>query len=398
MYTSRRLWIAALLVALGLLLVFAWLPRGDDSAPPTLQSQPQSHEQPSRSRDASLLSANSQGYAQAKPGTTLEFPRDHGEHPAYRIEWWYLTGNLEDDQGQRYGVQYTLFRLALAEPDENGQLSCEDWRCGQMYMAHAALGSADTHRFAEKFSRGGVGLVDVQSQPFSASIEHWRFASEGEELLPIQLHVSEADFSYNLTVSGDARPVLHGDGGFSQKHPSQTVGSYYYSLPHLTLEGEIDLGEGRITVSGEAWIDREWSSQYLSDEQLGWDWLSLHLTEGRALMAFRLRQRDGNHYVYGSLIDASGNVTALDGEQLIMRPLETSEVLRNFQTKYSALASHFTTVPTRWALSLPQHQLELTVEALNPQQWMDTQFPYWEGAVYCQPQSQCRGYLEMTGY
>ncbi|RCU52476.1 iron ABC transporter permease [Corallincola holothuriorum] len=361
-----------------------------------------------------LQGGDTQRFLQALPGKPLRFPTDHGEHPDYRIEWWYLTANLEDESGAQYGVQFTLFRSALAPSEGDDESSAlggvkdkpNAWNNRQIYMAHAALTTPKSHYHGEKFVRGGVGLVDVSAQPFMVRIEQWQLATinrQAKGLMPLVLQVDTAQFTIDLTITGQERPVLHGQQGFSQKHPDAMVGSYYYSLPHLALTGEITLKaplqadndagldpelnpvERTLTVTGEGWLDREWSSQYLAADQLGWDWLSLHLDDGRALMAFRLRQKKGKHFVYGTLIDAEGNGTALSANDLSFRPV-------SWQTVDGK------TLPLAWRVILAEHDIDVEVAALHGEQFMKTLFPYWEGVVLCKPEQRCRGYLELTGY
>ncbi|GAA5214995.1 lipocalin-like domain-containing protein [Corallincola platygyrae] len=363
-----------------------------------------------------------EGYRQARPGVPLSFPEDHGEHPDYRIEWWYLTANLTADldndlatqEGLRtnreYGIQFTLFRNRMQPPAETEK---EDagWATPQIYMAHAALSTPTGHYEAEIFARGGVGLVEVQPEPFVVRIEDWLFGKSKKadvnlnattpitgDILPIQLALDTGEFALDLELSGNGAIALHGDNGFSRKHPTNEVGSYYYSMPHLSISGTVQLpeqeGGGEISVSGLAWLDREWSSQYLSDEQTGWDWMSLHLDDGRGLMAFRLRQKDGNHYIYGSLITPEGEVTTLDRNTLEFEPIEYAKV----SAPDGDGRERVRPVPVGWQVGLPTESLSWQVHALHADQQMNTLFPYWEGAVLCAEPAQCRGYLELTGY
>jgi predicted secreted hydrolase len=353
-----------------------------------------------------LKGEQNEGYRQATPGTKLQFPEDHGEHPDYRIEWWYLTANLTDENGRHYGIQFTLFRNRIKPPAATTE-EHSAWATPQIYMAHAALSTPTGHYAAEKFARGGVGLVSVQADPFQVRIEDWSLVSatksaqindSAASILPLQLTLYTKVFALSLTLSGNGVIALHGEGGFSRKHPTNEVGSYYYSMPHLSISGQVKLpmeeGGGLVTVSGQAWLDREWSSQYLSTEQTGWDWLSLHLEDGRGLMAFRLRQLDGNHYIYGSLISADGEVTALDGTRLLFEPIEYA----NVSVTETGGKARIRSLPVGWKVVLPEASQTWHLHALHADQQMNTLFPYWEGAVLCEAPKQCRGYLELTGY
>ncbi|WP_232821284.1 lipocalin-like domain-containing protein [Oceanimonas marisflavi] len=344
------------------------------------------------------LGAAGEGYAEAHAGMTLNFPEDHGPHPDFRIEWWYLTANLQDENGEPLGGQWTLFRQAMppptAEPATPGP-----WAVEQIWMAHLALSRGEQHRVAERFARG-IGIVSatqqagVMAQPFRAWLDNWRLESlsgSGEELDQLRLTAEAEDeqgsFGYELVLEASGPLVRHGIHGFSQKS-ADGQGSMYYSQPFYRVSGEVWLNGERLAVSGQAWLDREWSSQLLSERQTGWDWFSLHLASGHKLMAFRLRG-DDNDYVSGSWITPGGEVTALSSEDITLTSLKSAGVAGR-------------QIPVRWQLTLPAQNLQLNVSADHPNRWMHTSVPYWEGtvsvtdAVSGAPLGQ--GYLEMTGY
>jgi len=199
------------------------------------------------------------------------------------------------------------------------------------------------------------------------------------------------DYSISLTLESDKPLILQGEAGFSQKHASGG-GSFYYSQPYLAASGELELHGQRIPVSGLAWLDREWSSQFLQLEQVGWDWFSLHLQSGEKLMLFQLRQRPGENqpgnFLHGVLISPDGGKVPLNPEMISLQVLEESPVADRL-------------LPTRWRIDLPQIERNLEIGALHSDQWMNVDFPYWEGAVIVSgegPQNSGRGYMELTGY
>lgn len=321
-------------------------------------------------------------FAAVEPGRALRFPADHGPHPDYRIEWWYLTANLRDRQGRAWGVQWTLFRNALQPGSRE-----PGWGNQNLWLGHAALTGPDGHHYAETLARGGIGQAGVEAAPFRAWIDDWQLRS----LDPVQtglgeleLHARGAGFSYSLRLSGERAPVLHGEQGFSRKS-AQGQASYYYSQPFLRAEGQIELAGERYDVSGPAWLDREWSSQPLAPDQLGWDWFSLHLDSGAKLMLFQLRQADGRHYRAGTWIDAAGRPQALGQDDIQMTPL-----------RYSKVAGR--RLPTRWRLRVASKDLAIDTAPLQEQAWLATRFPYWEGPIRFEGSHPGVGYLEMTGY
>src|ERR1700719_564851 len=219
------------------------------------------------------LGLSGDGFSPVVPGRTLAFPADHGPHPEFRIEWWYVTANLKDATGTAYGAQWTLFRQAM-EPAAQQQ----GWANQQIWMGHAAVTRADTHRYSEAFARGGVGQAGVEAKPFRAWIDSWQMRGldtmRDDTIAPLELNASGADFAYALRLDADRPLVLQGDAGYSRKS-ERGQASYYYSQPFFKATGRIAIDDKPVDVIGLAWMDREWSSQPLASDQTGWDWLSL---------------------------------------------------------------------------------------------------------------------------
>lgn len=340
-----------------------------------------------------VLAQEADAYTQARPGQALTFPHDHGPHPGYRIEWWYLTANLHDPQGQRYGAQWTLFRLAAQPPGVPEPVS--SWQSKQIFMAHMAITTPGGHQSFQRYSRGGENTVDsragVTAKPFAAWLDDWSLHSTGDDWLPMEVIARQADYALKLQLQSTTPLVLQGDAGFSPKH-SDGGGSYYYSQPFLKASGQLTIAGQDIQVSGEAWLDREWSSQFLQRGQVGWDWFSLHLQNGEKLMLFQLRQPAGSepavNFLQGNLMAPDGSTTALDPVQIQLEPLEKTQIVgRN--------------LPLRWRIRLPQIDRQFEIHAAVQDQWMDVDFPYWEGVVIVSgsgPENSGEGYMELTGY
>lgn len=327
------------------------------------------------------LGQNAEGFAVPQPGVALRFPADHGPHPSYRIEWWYLTANLTGADGRDYGVQWTLFRSAQA-PQKG-----TEWASPQAWMGHAALTTPDRHFVAERLARGGTGQAGVTVEPFVAWIDDWQMVSMaegGDAYDALQLQARGADFSYDLALSAQGPLVAQGDQGYSVKSSSGQA-SYYYSQPFYDVSGSLRLPEGDMPVTGRAWLDREYSSQPLDEGQTGWDWFSLHLGDGAKVMGFGLRSEAGGIYTSATWIDADGTATPYPDGALRMTPL----------------ARHTTagrTLPVRWRVQLADRGLDITTEPVNADAWMPTLFPYWEGPIRFEGSHSGVGYLEMTGY
>jgi predicted secreted hydrolase len=314
------------------------------------------------------------------PGRVFSFPADHGAHDGFRIEWWYVTANLKDQQGNEFGVQWTLFRSALKPLAEQA-----GWADQTIWLGHAAVTSSTVHHAAERYARGGVGQAGVQLAPFEAWIDDWRFASQAQDpLSDLQLSARDKNFAYQLHLTSSRPLVLQGDKGFSQKS-EEGQASYYYSQPFFQASGTLQIDGQSYTVSGPAWLDREWSSQPLTANQTGWDWFSLHLDSGEHVMLYRMRQKDGAPYLTGTWIAANGQTQTLSSSQIRLTPQTTVKVAGR-------------AMPVKWSISIPDKHLDISLDALNPNAWMNLRIPYWEGPVHIRGSHPGQGYLEMTGY
>ncbi|WP_407178061.1 lipocalin-like domain-containing protein [Bradyrhizobium sp. STM 3562] len=329
------------------------------------------------------LSSNPKGFAQVTPGKTFSFPADHGPHPDFRIEWWYLTANLADRGGTPYGLQWTLFRHALQPGSQR-----EGWANQQLWMAHAAVTRADTHRFSQTVARGGVGQAGVETEPFRAWIDSWEMRgsdrTDPNTIAPLTLRATAKDFSYALQLETDRPLVLQGDAGYSKKSDREQA-SYYYSQPFFKVAGRLTIDDKPVDVTGQAWMDREWSSQPLASDQTGWDWFALHLTSGEKLMLYRMRQKDGRDYISGTFVSPAGDKRQLTPADVTMTPKDIVEIDRH-------------RLPVQWQIAIPTLQLAIDTVPLNPRAWMGTSVSYWEGPISFHGTHTGVGYLELTGY
>lgn len=327
------------------------------------------------------LGSSAEGFSIPQRGVAPTFPRDHGPHPDFRIEWWYVTANLQTAGGEQLGVQWTLFRSALQPGRRVG------WADPQIWLGHAAVTTASRHYVAERLARGGVGQAAVEAEPFEAWIDNWQMkaATTGlaDQLDQIDLNAGGEDFHYQLKLQARGPLILQGERGFSVKSAAGQA-SYYYSQPFYDVSGTIGLDGKNQEVTGKAWLDREWSSQPLAPNQKGWDWFSLHLASGEKLMAFRLREEQGE-YISANWISADGKTSPINPADVQLSPLRTATV-------------NGRVMPVEWNVKIPSRGLDIKTVALNEQAWMATSMPYWEGPIEFSGTTSGRGYLEMTGY
>lgn len=334
-----------------------------------------------------------QGYARAYEPRPFVFPEDHGPHPDFRTEWWYATGNLTAADGRRFGYQLTLFRIALTPEIEDSE---SDWRSRQIYMGHFAVTDVaeGRHHAFERFSRAGVGLAGAQAKPWRVWLEDWSFTGPEQDEFPLRVRAREQDIALDVTVEPAKPMVLQGDRGLSQKSAEPGNASYYYSYTRLQTQGSVMIDGQSFTVEGTSWLDREWSTSALGEEQSGWDWFALQLDDGRDLMFYRLRSQDGamDPQSSGILVESDGSTQRLDHQDVLL-DIEDTWTSPNSGDRY----------PARWHLRVPQADIDLTVTPRIADQEMRLSVRYWEGAVEVAGQAAGKpiagqGYLEMTRY
>lgn len=340
-----------------------------------------------------LLGGEFGEYARAEAVRPFRFPDDHGPHPDFRSEWWYVTGNLRGSAGERYGFQFTVFRFAMAPRERDGASA---WGTRQAYMAHLAvadIGAGRSYAY-ERFARGALDLAGAQAQPFAVWLEDWRLSQAGAEPFPWLLRAAEGEVGLSLRLAADKPPVLQGEQGLSRKGPEPGNASYYYSYTRMSAEGELTVGGRTVPVRGEAWLDREWSTSALSPDLEGWDWFSLQLEDGGELMLYQLRRTDGG----ASPFSAATYVPA-DGAP---RSLSAGEFRLSALAHWRSPASG-ARYPIRWRVEVPALAADLVVSAGIPAQELNLSVRYWEGAVDVVgtlggQSARGVGYMELTGY
>jgi len=326
-------------------------------------------------------------YATVERGVALAFPRDHGRHRGFRTEWWYVTGVLRDAGGAELGVQVTFFRTRTGL----GENSASRFAPREILFAHAAIASPERGRLLgdQRAARAGMDLAEAADDTTSVAIGDWSLTRDGDVF---RAHIPAREFSLTLSFAPTQPLLLQGDAGVSRKGPSPRQASFYYSAPQLATRGTIVV-DGRVReVTGIAWLDHEWSSEYLAPDARGWDWTGLNLDDGGALMAFRIRDRvGGTLWAGGTLRDAAGRVTVFGPDDVRFEPLRRWRSPRTdieYPVAMRVVAGTFDTV-----LGPLMDDQELDARA-------SVGTVYWEGAVHARRDDRVagRGYLELTGY
>lgn len=337
------------------------------------------------------LGNDTTGYARALAPRPFVFPQDHGPHPDYKLEWWYYTGNLATSEGRRFGYQFTIFRSALAPPDSALLERETSWATNQLYFAHFAISDIANEKLwhAERFSRGAAGLAGATADPFRVWIEDWQATQVGDTMPPMRIQAAHAPFALDLKLEATKPIVLQGEDGWSPKGPGIGNASYYYSMTRLAADGTVTLGDETFTVTGTSWMDREWSTSFLSETQTGWDWFSIQLDDGRDLMFFQVREQDGttSPYTDGLIVAPDGSTERLTKDQVALTVLDT------WTSPHSG-----GTYPSGWRMEIPDVDLDVTITPFFADQELQVSVDYWEGAVRIEGSASGLGYVELTGY
>ena len=397
---------------------------------------------------------SSDAFTPVKRGYTVAIPRDHMSHPDFQLEWWYLTFVLSAEDGQEFGLQYTLFRFNTeldapqstkanaensAEVNANNHIA-KNWSDGQQWMGHASLHTAEQHYFEERFASGGVGNAYVNQQPFTTVIDDWvwkaaqaevQTGAESKAMFPSVLKVafgqssthhpvkingkipataadslselndtpgvSAVKVSLNLDTYGPF--IKQGDNGYSKKTQDERLRSYYYSQPFINAKGTLNIEGNSVRVTGKGWFDHEWTSHLANSEAMGWDWFSLHLDDGNKLMAFRMHAMNENmknSKSKHSEIFTTASYIAENGTKETIDQANVSITPMAYETINEGGVPR--AVPTIWRIQIPIKDIDVTVKPFKENQWNNSLFPYYEGRVEIKGSHSGSGFMELTGY
>jgi predicted secreted hydrolase len=337
--------------------------------------------------------ADTSSFARAVAPYDWQFPRDFGAHPEFQTEWWYYTGNLADQNGRRFGFQFTIFRRAITPADVT---SGSEWRTNQIYMAHFTVTDAEGNRLyhQQRFSRGGAGLAGAEVDPvYRVWLEDWQVIACDSDAAHTNITASTDDVAIDLSLEQIKPPALQGDHGLSAKSDEPGNASYYYSLTRLLTEGTITVRGQAFDVSGATWKDHEFSTSALDDDALGWDWFGLQLDDNRELMLGQIRMAEGGRdSVFGGLLALpDGSTQVLDSGDFSLQAVDT------WTSPHTGA-----TYPASWDIRMDigeDEPLDITVTPLvSDQELHGAGIVYWEGAVRISGDAAGYGYMELTGY
>ena len=335
---------------------------------------------------------NSAAFEHALTPREFVFPRDHGAHPTFAHEWWYLTGHLEAPSGERFGFELTFFRIALARAGPEAAADASRWRAQQMYGAHFAVTDIGRghFRFQERFARDALGLAGAEAGALKVWVDDWSLEAAGAVW---QIRAAAQGYALDVQMTAELAPVLNGEGGLSQKSSVPGDASYYYSIPRLAVRGHLVRDGQALNVSGSAWLDREWGSGALAADEAGWDWFALQLADGSELMFYSLRRRDGRREPHsaGTWVGADGRV----------RALASDDVRISVQDYW--MSPRGGRYPARWRVEVPALALAVNLRPVLADQELDGRPRYWEGAVdvsgtHAGGNISGQGYVELVGY
>ena len=340
---------------------------------------------------------DSGGFAISEPGWTYQFPRDHGSHDRFRTEWWYFTGHLWTPDDKRYGFEVTFFRVGVNPPPKRTGAN-QPWRLDDVSLAHFAITDLDDRRFryVEKVNRSSPFTANAKTGSLEVFNEGWRVTMGGDRA--IHLEAQSDDYEIDLTLTFSKPPAIHGENGISVKGAGVGYASHYYSLSRLRVEGSIRDGSRTVECTGLAWMDHEFGSAILREDQKGWDWFALQLDDDTELMLYQIRKQDGSPDTTssGSFIRQDGTVIHLRHDEFLIEPVDDWTSPRTGGT-----------YPMGWRIRVPSLGVDLEVdETMRPQELVtegSTGVIYWEGAVDVSGRSGANavrgyGYVEMTGY
>ncbi len=314
------------------------------------------------------------------PDKSVSLPRDFKLHPNFQHEWWHLFATVQDKFDNNYHIQWSFFRVATDEREMRG------WQDPHLYISNIVVTHHGRTHKEQRVARGGIGQAGMVNTPFRVWIDNWSWRSLGSTPFPGNLSVATDDFAVDLEMFTNGPFVMNGDKGYQVKHELESVASFSFSAPFLGTRGRLIIDGKPIMVEGKAWMQKEWGTGLIGEEQQGWDWFVFNLEDGRALTVSQYRHNSQLPYVFGTLSTKSGHTVALSDEDISIRPLQTTTLLNGRR------------LPLQWIINVPEHNLNLTTRIVRRDMWLPFVMPYWEGPIMASGSDEARGFMQLTGY
>jgi predicted secreted hydrolase len=334
---------------------------------------------------------NPEGWRLAAPGYEFRFPQDHGPHPDYQTEWWYLTGNLQTEDGREFGYELTFFRYGYRSPSQRTPVKSR-FVMDDVKFAHFTITDVRSRRFqvAGRTSRGAYGDAGFLSGSRLVWIGDWELDLADQFVAKAQ----NADCAIDFQLFPEKQPVLQGENGFSRKASNGDHASEYYSITRMHTQGSLVIAGQKFQVSGSSWFDREWSTNQLAPDQVGWNWFGIQLDDGSDLMIYQIRLRGDaiDQCSSGKWIDRDGHSVDVANGEFTLQP-----------TRYWTTPDKRATYPIGWHLKIEKLGLDVDVSTPVEEQELNIGVRYWEGCVRVRGTEQQhpasgKGYLELTGF
>ncbi|MDC5707302.1 carotenoid 1,2-hydratase [Vibrio europaeus] len=328
-----------------------------------------------------LVSKPTQVFEPVLPDNPVVIPRDFAFHNEYQHGWWHFFANVEDQYGEKYGIQWSYFRIASNDSNMLG------WLSPQLFISHVVVSNKDKVWREQRVARGGIGQAGMTSKPFRIWIDNWFWRSLGRTPFPGLLDAQTDTFKVRLKTTTRGPFVIPRERGYVVKHDLLPIASHNLTAPFLAVEGRLELAPDRvIDVKGTGWMSKEWGSGLLAEDQQGWDWFVFHLDDETTLSINRYRHDSQLPYVFGTLATNDGKVVTLYNEDIEVVPLQ-EEVLANGKI-----------IPTSWMINIPRLSVSLETQVMNNNLWLPFVLPYWEGPITTTGSHNAQGFMQLTGY
>ncbi|GAB2659618.1 lipocalin-like domain-containing protein [Vibrio panuliri] len=369
-YTKKLVTSLAVVIGLAFAVLLADFGRDEDEQTNSINTQ------------ANLLfTQTTKEFAVVTEDKPVALPRDFALDPSYQHGWWHFFANVKDANGERYGVQWSFFRIS------NNPQVVSGWQNSQLYLSHIVV-SNEKHVWKEqRIARGGIGQAGVDTAPFKVWLDNWSWSSLGRTPFPGVLSVETDNLNLKLDSVASGPFVLPGNRGYVMKGKVDQLASHNLTAPFIKVSGELALDGGpAFEIEGQAWMSKEWGSGLLNTAQIGWDWFVFHLDHQTTLSVHHYRYQDAANHAVATLSTSSGKVIPISQDEITIIPIQTSLLARHKP------------IPLEWMINIPKYDISLTTQVQNSNLWLPFVMPYWEGPIRTSGSHNSQGFMQLAGY